>query len=229
MKGAQLALPVQLRDTASFDSYYAGPNLDAVRALQELTQPVVIFGAPGSGRSHLLQASCRAHRGAYLPLDQLHDAGVDVLGGYENSSTLFIDDTDTILDQRRWCIALLRTLDAVRINGGRYVIALNRAPEHSRAALPDLTTRLQQCLVFGLKPLDDQHRAELLQLRAHHRGFNLPQDVTRWLLNTLPRDTGSLLHALDQLDHNALRAKRRITLPFAHAVLDPADEQTAPD
>jgi DnaA family protein len=228
VKGAQLPLAVQLRDTASFDSYFPGPNLDAVTALRELAQPLALFGPAGSGRTHLLQAACREHRGAYLPLALLVDEDPGVLSGYEHGAAVFIDDVDAIAGRRDWCLSLLRLLDALRSGGHRYALALDAAPERMTLAVTDLRTRLSQCALFGLKPLDDGERAALLRLRARHRGLDLPDEVSRWLLNTRARDTGSLLDALDVLDRAALSAKRRLTLPLAQTVLGPAGARTAP-
>lgn len=228
MKGAQLPLAVQLRDTASFDSYFPGPNADAVTALRELAQPLALFGPPGSGRTHLLQAACREHDGAYLPLAAISDERPELLGGFERAGAVFIDDVDAIAGHRDWCLGLLRLLDALRSAGKPYALALGAAPERLPVAVPDLRTRLSQCALFGLKPLDDIERAALLRLRARHRGLELPDDVSRWLLNTRARDTGSLLEALDALDRASLSAKRRLTLPLAQTVLGPANARTAP-
>jgi DnaA-homolog protein len=228
VKGAQLPLAVQLRDTASFDSYHAGPNAEALSSLRELSQPLLLYGPGGCGRTHLLQAACRAHGGAYLPLATLRAHGPALLNGYERAPALFIDDLDAVTDDKAWCVALLRLIDGLRADGRAHALAATAAPDRIDCALPDLRTRLHQCLVCGLRPLDDAQRAELLRLRAQRRGLAMPDEVARWLLNTRARDTASLLDALDALDRAALSAKRRLTLPLAQAVLGRADARTAP-
>lgn len=228
MKGAQLPLAVQLRDTASFDSYFTGPNGEAVAALRELRLPVLLYGPAGCGRTHLLQAACRVHGGAYLSLADVAGFGPDILDGYASAPGLFLDDVDPVLAERSWCIALLRLLDALRGSGRRFALCAAAGPERLDVALGDLRTRLSQCLVFGLRPLDDTQRAELLHLRAQMRGLELPAEVVRWLLNTRARDVPSLLDVLDVLDRGALTAKRRITLPLAQALLASASARTEP-
>ncbi|MGH8482690.1 MAG: DnaA regulatory inactivator Hda, partial [Nevskiaceae bacterium] len=64
MKGLQLPLGVQLPDTASFETYCAGPNAETVAALRAVLAPdappvLLLYGPPGSGKSHLLQALTR--------------------------------------------------------------------------------------------------------------------------------------------------------------------------
>jgi DnaA-homolog protein len=55
VKGVQLPLGVQLSDAASFDSYHAGPNAEAVAALRAVADgrepPLLyLFGPAASGR-----------------------------------------------------------------------------------------------------------------------------------------------------------------------------------
>ncbi|MDD3763943.1 MAG: DnaA regulatory inactivator Hda [Nevskiales bacterium] len=229
MKGAQLPLAVRLRDTASFESFVPGPNLEAVAALQDLTAPVLLYGAPGSGRTHLLQATCRVHAGAYLPLSELAPYGPDILEGFGQDGSVILDDLDVVTGDRAWCTALIRMLDGLRAQALGYVCSAGHPPDRMDCALPDLRTRLSQMTVLGLKPLSDTDRGDILRLRAHQRGLALPDEVSRWLLRTQSRDTATLLDALDRLDQASLTAKRRLTLPFAQAVLDGAGAHRAPD
>ena len=223
MKGQQLPLSVQLRDTASFDSFYVGPNALTFSALRDLRGAVLVYGASGSGRTHLLQAVARTRGCAYLPLRELRDIGVDVLNGHDTAEVLCVDDLDAVCAERNWALTLLRLLDARRDRAT--LLSANAAPDRLELALPDLRTRLSQCTVFGLKPLTDADRAELLRERARARGLDLPPEVSRWLLTQLSRDTASLVDAVDALDRAALSAKRRLTLPFVQSILDSSSPQ----
>lgn len=228
MIGAQLPLAVQLRDTASFDTFFAGPNADIVPALRKLQGSALLFGPPDSGRTHLLQAVCRLANGRYLPLAAFAKHGPGALEGFEHTSLLCLDDIDAVCADRDWALALLRLLDARRAAGQTQLLSASAAPERLNVALPDLRTRLSACAVFGLRPLTDDDRVQLLRTRALARGLELPDEVARWLLKTRDRSTGALLAALDQLDRASLSAKRRLTLPFVQSVLGSAGERTAP-
>lgn len=219
MRGQQLALSVQLRESASFDTFFPGPNQTVVAALRDPHGSVLIYGATGSGRTHLLQAVARAQHCAYLPLAEFKSMGPGVLEGLGPSPLLCVDDLDAISTDREWAMALLRLLDERHTQGTAIVIACNAPPDRMEIALPDLRTRLMRCALFGLKPLSDEERAQLLRERALARGLDLSPEVSRWLLTQLARDTDSLLVALEQLDRASLSAKRRLTLPFVQAVL----------
>lgn len=221
MKGAQLPLAVQLRESASFASFHAGPNAAAVAALRSGSENVFLYGPAASGKSHLLQAAAREWQAAYLPLAQFAPLGPEALEGYSDARALCVDEADAALAQREWCIALLRLLDALRTRGARCAVAAGAAPERLGIALPDLRTRLAACAVFGLQPLDDSDRAALLRERAQARGLQMPEEVARWLLSQLPRDSASLIDVLERLDRASLAHQRRLTLPFVQQVTLP--------
>lgn len=218
MKGLQLPLGVQLAESASFDSYFAGPNLEAVRALTGEAPLVLLYGPPGSGKSHLLQALLRdAPPGltcAYLPLRLLAaETPAEATEGLEDADLVCVDDAEIALGQPGWGETLLRLIDARRAHGLRTVLTAAAAPDRLEG-LRDLRTRLSAGAVYGLKPLDDAQRAEFLRARAKARGLELPPDAAAYLLARLPRDAGSLIRALEGLDAALLTAQRRLTLAF---------------
>jgi DnaA family protein len=72
---------------------------------------------------------------------------------------------------------------------------------------------------FHLAALDEADRIKALQLRARHRGLDLPTETANFLLSRSKRDMATLYAVLDQLDTAALEAKRRLTIPFVKETL----------
>jgi DnaA family protein len=224
MKGLQLPLGVQLSDTASFDSYHPGPNTEAAASVRQLLRPsapplVFLYGPAGSGKTHLLQALTRDAAAArlscaYVPLRQLGADAADALGGLQEADVVGVDDVDALAADAAGALVLLRLLDALKSHGGRALLSAPAAPERLAIALPDLATRLAAGAVYGLKPLTDEDRLNLLRWRARGRGLELPDEAAQHLIERLARDVPSLLAALDSLDRASLSAKRRLTLPF---------------
>jgi DnaA family protein len=212
-----------------FASYVAGRNQLVVGALAGLRSgsgPVCTFvhGPSGAGKSHLLQAICaaassRQETSSYLPLAQLTSLGPEMLAGCGDLAYVCVDDIELIAAQAGWERALFGLHQQLDERGGKLIVTASQPPSAIGFALADLASRLAGGLVFALQPLDDADRMAALQLRAHLRGFELPDDAAQYLLRRLPRDMNSLYAFLDELDQASLQAQRRLTLPFVREIL----------
>ena len=224
---SQLALPLQLADHAVFASFHASGNETLVATLQALAagepgQGCWLWGARATGKTHLLQAVCdrAGDNTVYLPLAMLAEAGPGILEGLADRSILCIDDIDVVAGDRDWEVALFSLYNELQENGGQLVAAAAAAPRECGFGLPDLESRMSRLPVFQLRALNEADRAAALQLRAGHRGLDLPDETALYLLRRVPRDMASLYALLDKLDLEALRAQRRLTVPFVRDVLN---------
>ena len=118
-----------------------------------------------------------------------------------------------------WELALFNFYNLSQEFNSRLLIAGIAPPGQLLWKLPDLSSRLAWGLVMNVQSLTDDQKLIVLQLRAKARGFELPPEVGEFLLNHYPRDMSRLLEALNQLDHEGMVAKRRITIPFVKQVL----------
>jgi DnaA family protein len=221
----QLPLRLALRDSATFGGFIAGANGAAMHALQSgLENFIYLWGASGTGKSHLLQALCHASTEsgampAYLAMDELIGTDPEVFEGLEAMSPVCVDQVQAIIGRPAWEHALFHLYNRVRDAGGRLVVAGHAAPAQLGLALPDLVSRLAWGPVFQLQPLDDADKREALQRRARVRGMELSDDVAAYLLRRCARDMHSLFALLDRLDRESLIAKRRLTIPFVRELL----------
>jgi DnaA family protein len=222
---SQLALPLRLADHAVFESFLEAGNEALVSVLQELADGegpgCWLWGPTATGKTHLLQAVCEraGDRSVYVPLRMLRNAGPAILDGLASRELICIDDIDSVAGNAEWEGALFdlcnQILDADRI----LVVSAMMSPRECPVALPDLQSRLVRLPAFQVQPLGEEARVLALQLRAKHRGLDLPDDTARFLLHRSRRDMASLYAVLDKLDLEALRAKRRLTIPFVKEVL----------
>ena len=224
----QLPLGVRLPDRAVFASFLPGRNTEALAharavARGELRGVTWICGPAGSGKTHLLQAICAAaserSRGGFVPLAQLADFGVGVLDGLGELECLCIDDLDRVAGDAAWERRLFGLLRETEEAGGALVAAAAAPPALQRWALADLGSRLGAGAVFQLRPLDEAEQQAALELRAHLRGLELPEETWQWLRRRYPRDMRLLYQLLDTLDEASLAAQRRLTVPFIRDVL----------
>lgn len=224
----QLPLGVRLRAASSFANFHPGDNAAPIAALElsarEPRQPPLwLWGPPGSGRSHLLQASCarageQRRRAGYLPLAEPWPTA-SLLGGFEALDLVCLDDLDRVVGDASWQPSLFRLYNDLTERGGNLVISAARPPQALAIALPDLASRLAAAIVWQLRPLAEAEQAPALLARARALGVELGEETLQYLQRRLPRDLGALCEALDRLDGAALAQQRRLTVPFVRAVL----------
>lgn len=185
---------------------------------------VGLWGAPGSGKSHLLQASIRradalGRRAMYLPLRDMRAHGPVLLEGLEHIAALALDDIDAVLGDAEWAEGLFALHERCQAAGGHWVFAASAPPAALAVALRDLESRLSAALIFQLQGLDDTDKLALIRQHAAARGLDLAEGVAAFLIRRLPRGTHQLVAALAQLDAASLRAGRALTIPFVREVL----------
>lgn len=231
----QLPLGVRLSDSAVFATYYPGPNARAVTYLEGLARGQAgagawLWGGQGVGKTHLLQATCRAADAAgiaavYLPLAELAEYGAAPFAGLGTQGIVAVDDLDRAAGDASLERGLFRLYNDLQETGGRLLVGSVAAPMSARIGLADLRSRLGSGVVYQLRRLDDDDCVEALRMRAAGRGLELPAETARFLMRRLPRDIASLCGWLDRLDLASLAAQRRLTVPFVRDVLEAGPER----
>ncbi len=231
---AQLPLNLRLRDASSFENYLVTRNREPVERLRQAAHSVgqaphspaswlYLWGEPGTGKTHLLEAACRAvqeqgNAPLYVALAEKADITIALLEDIEQVPFVCIDDVDAIAGDRAWEAALFALYERLRAQGGMLVVAARNSPSAIGLTLADLATRLAAGLVYQLQPLTDDEKLAALRLRAQRRGLEMTQEVANYLLTRFPRDTHSLFALLDRLDTATLAAQRRLTIPFLRSL-----------
>jgi DnaA family protein len=220
----QLILDLLPPSPPTLDNFVIGENgapLDALRHCQP-GRAIYLWGAPGSGRSHLLRACASPGHAHYHGADDDPAALKDIATAEDLPLRLIAIDNVEHLDAlsqaalfalyNRW-----REVAATH-NAFALILAGDRAP----MAMPlreDLRTRLGWDLVFRLELLSDNDRAEALRTRAAERGLQLSNEVVSWVLTHYDRDMSRLSILIDALDRYSLERQRAITLPLLKDLL----------
>lgn len=229
MSSQQLALGLGLRDDSTFDTFYPGKNLQVIAHLKQLSQAegepfLYIWGKKGVGCTHLLQAAChwghaRDKRNVYYSLASLN-AKPSMLHGLDKLDLVCLDDIQAIQGNQQWEEALFHAFNHCRASHTRLLIAAHHPPQNCGIALPDLRSRLMWGVTYQVHDLDDAELLMALQLRAHQRGLELPDEVGEFIIRRCPRSMPELYSLLDRLDAASLVAQRKLTIPFVKESLD---------
>lgn len=229
----QIPLGISLRESASFDAFIELGNRQTLADIKACIaasgeQYLYLWGPGGVGKSHLLQAGCRAantksDRMAYVPLSQADDFSPGILADLGTLDLVCLDDIQLVCGRPEWELALFRLFNQLRAQGARLIVSADRPPARLQVQLADLGSRLEWGLCCQLNPLDDGGRAQLLMESARRRGLELPGETARYILSRTTRDTASLLELMDRLDLASLAAQRRLTIPFVKTVMAQED------
>ncbi|HWS25496.1 MAG TPA: DnaA regulatory inactivator Hda [Xanthomonadales bacterium] len=220
----QLPLALSGLGPPDFEQFWAGANTVALARLRALAlQPgadqVLLGGAEGSGKTHLLLATCEAAREAgfsvaYLPLSRLE---AQALTEPVDADLVAVDDVDRALADpvlAQWLFTQVnRQHDRCR------ALLLAGRGAAADAVLPDLASRLARAEAVHLELPDDASRKAILMHRAQCAGIPLEPAAAEYLLRHHARDLRSLLARLSELDREALARGRRITVPLLREVM----------
>ncbi len=225
----QLPLGVRLRDSATFAAFEPGSNGTALAWLRARcgaagADRAWLWGAAGSGRTHLLEAACHAaeeagQRAIYLTPEVVAAAPEAALEGLEYCSLVALDDCGRVAGQRDVEFALFDLCNRLGERGGMLLLAADAPPLTYPWLLADLASRLAAATVFRLHALDDAGKLAALQRRARLRGLELPAATARFILGRADRHPEALFRLLDDLDEASLAAQRRLTIPFVRGLI----------
>lgn len=228
----QLSLRINLNDDATFENFFLqqrDSRHQVVTVLQDQfcsngESFIYLWGASGSGVSHLLQASChqassQGLTAQYLPLSELLDyPPQQLLENLEQLSLVCLDDLQIIAGNQQWETALFDLYNRIREADGHLLLGANCSARELPLQLPDLQSRFGWGPVFLLPEANDEEKIAILQFRASRRGMELGDDVAQYLINRAARGLGELMSCLETLDEASLEAKRKLSIPFVKQV-----------
>ena len=216
----QLALELASPPEPTLDNFVTGNTAETVAALRALVTGVAaerfiyLWGAPGSGRSHLLRGVMHALGAAGRHVRWYATAVAPVVE--DSAAVVGVDDVERLDAQAQ--IDLFNIFNNLKESGGVLVVTGELPPARLRLRA-DLLTRLAWGLVYEVHALSDADLRAAVLDNAAARGYMLSADVTDYLLVRVPRDLSSLRALVDTLDRVSLEQKRAVTVPLAREVL----------
>lgn len=222
----QIALDIGLATGPTLETFFAGQNEPALRHLQvwagsptRSPVPTYLWGASGSGKTHLLEAVRESLREQGASAGWMDASMAEPPEFNDNWAAVMLDDVHlyTAVQQHA---AFNWFVNAQTLQRG--VLAAGELPPADLRLREDLRTRLGWGHVFQLQVLSETERRAVLRQAADARGVFLGDEVMDFMLTRFSRDLGSLMQLLQQLDAYALQTQRAITIPLIKSMLENA-------
>ena len=223
----QMALDIGLALAPSLRNFIPGPNLEALRHLQVWASagsgvaarspvPTYLWGAGGSGKTHLLLGVAQALKEQGCNVGYLSSQDQEPPVFDERWSAVLLDDVHlyTAVQQHA---AFAWFVQAQSQQAG--VVAAGELPPADLKLREDLRTRLGWGHVWALQAMGDDERRAVLISAAAERGLSLSPEVVDFILTRFSRDLGHLMQLLHHLDAYALQVQRNITIPLIKDML----------
>ncbi len=224
----QIALDISLATAPAFSNFFSGSNNAALSHLElwsgsPLRSPVptYLWGAPGTGKTHLLKAAVGALQQQGARVGWLDASVIEPPEFNDNWSAVILDECH-LYSAVQQQVAFNWFVNAVSSADGqpRGVLAAGNLPPADLHLRDDLRSRLGWGHVYELQILSEPERRGVLRAQADARGIFLSDEVISFVLNRFSRDLSSLMQLLDQLDGYALQTQRAVTVPLLKAMLE---------
>ncbi|HWC91226.1 MAG TPA: chromosomal replication initiator protein DnaA, partial [Pirellulales bacterium] len=230
------------RRFASLETFVLGggnrlAHLAAQTVAQRLgsTNPLVLHGPTGVGKTHLLEGIWIAAKksrpslhAVYLSAEQFTTYYVDAVRGsglpsfrrkYRGLDLLLIDDVQFFANKKATLGELLHTIDALIRDGRQIVFAADRLPAQLPGLGAELGARLQGGLVCGIDPPDYETRLGIVRQMASRLDTEVPHDVQVFVAAQLTTHARALAGALNRLHAHSQAHDTPVTLAMAEQCL----------
>lgn len=195
----------------TMDNFVLGENREVWQVLHTDFSVLTLWGAGGSGKTHLLKAWQTLYGGVYI------ENGDDIFRLPESISRIAIDNIH-LYNDTQWA-KLFALFNQFKDSNAPMLFASDKPPA-ALALREDLKTRLNWGGVYEVKPLSDNDKMHALRQLANERQMYIDDAVFEYLMNFVSRDMRTLCTCLIQFDDFAVEQKRRMTVPLLKVFLE---------
>ena len=219
----QLGLPISLNSSMLLENFVA--NEELLRLINQLflnqkSSELYIYGASGSGKTHVLQ-------GAVLKslADDKNALYIDCSDSLPEHLVDFIDQISLISFDNVHLIAkeneeiFFDLFNRARQSKVNILVSGDSLPVELRV-MKDIKTRLSLTAVFKLEELNDELTVMVIDSQMIERNLKIDPKVYKYLFKNVSRDLKKLLSTLDDLDQASLQSKKPISIPFVREFLN---------
>ncbi len=197
-------------------------HASALAAVEEpglATNPLVLYGPVGTGKTHLLEGiyvglrkKASDSRPVFLTAEEFTTKFTQAVRfkkmdafrrQVRDGCALLIDDLNFLAKKVGTQEELAHVIDSLVASGRQVVVTTDCHPRLAEELIPDLTDRLLGGAVWGLLPPDDETRLNVLRSKAGAGGPPVPDDVLKYLARHLRGNVRELEGAVNGVRHFA--------------------------
>lgn len=233
-----------LKKDFTFDQFVVGGNNDfAYSASLSLASrrnsrqnSLFLLSKTGMGKSHLSQAISHyilsehpSERVYYMTAEDFsnemvqafrHDSINKFKARYRNGcDVLLLEDVHYLSGKERTQIELALTLDTLFESGKKIIFSSCYLPVDIPKLDDKLQSRLSSSLISNIEPPDFRTRIRILQKKALHNGYEMPEDVMQYLAGELTEDVRQLESGLIGVTAKSSLLGTPIDLALAESVV----------
>ena len=239
------------RHKSSFANYVVGKSNEvATRMAQSVVEqlghfgPLLFFGPPGVGKTHLCyamlqqlrQTSQRAHA-VRLTAEQFTGEFLAALDRrslpsfrqkYRSIDVLFIEDIQFMVGKKATLDELLYTIDTLHERGRQVVLTCDRSPGELQKVSTELVSRVSGGLSIPLKTPEFATRLGIVRQLSVRLKVSLDEEVIALIATQVAGSARQLAGAINRLVATSMAHKSRITMDLARTTLVDYVQQNAP-
>ncbi len=197
--------------------------------------PLLLYGATGLGKTHLMFAAGNemrrlnpAAKVLYLRSNDFYSAFFRALQEksadqfkrqFQKIDALLIDDIQFFAGKDRTQEEFFHTFNALFDGKQQIIMTCDRYPREVEGLEPRLKSRLGWGLSVAIDPPDFETRAQIVLSKARERGTSIPDEVAQLIAKKMPSNVRELEGAINKLTAQAGLLGRPVTLEFAQETL----------
>ncbi|MCH7835339.1 MAG: chromosomal replication initiator protein DnaA [Chloroflexi bacterium] len=244
------ATPKHLNAKFTFDRFVIGESnrLAAAAALAASKQPgdtynpLFIYGGPGLGKTHLLQAIANSsengdRRVIYITCEQFTNDFVSAISQghqdefrrkYRTAHVLLVDDVQFLAGKERTQEEFFHTYNDLYSDGCQVVLTSDRPPKTIAGLEARLSSRFQSGLIADIQPPDEETRLAILREKALEQRIDIDPEVAQLLADRAQDNVRELEGFLNRVTAYASLTRSPITLEMASLAIDALTPPTSP-
>ena len=175
--------------------------------------PIFLYGPPGSGKTHLLNAVAfrlkkLGFKTLYVSANTFTEHVVEAIRSgqmqqfrqaYRHSDVLIIDDVQVFSNKASTQEEFFHTFNTLHVDGRPIILSGSHPPNELVGVEPRLVSRFEWGISLPLHPLKKAELRHLLERRAAELEIRLTEKTAIFLLETFFQSTKSLIKAIDAI------------------------------